>query len=274
MCIRDRYIDYDEVEKLAEEFKPKMIIAGASAYSREIDFKKFRKIADKVGALLFADIAHIAGLVVGGVHQSPFPHCDIVTTTTHKTLRGPRGAMIMCKAEYAKVIDKAVFPGLQGGPHNHTTAAIAVALGEAALPSFKTYAEQIVKNAQAMTERFIELGYDIVSGGTDNHLFLLNVTNVSDYLGGEQASQWLEDANISVNKNTIPNDKRSPRDPSGIRIGTAAITTRGLTEKECVDVVNFIDRALRSGGDATILKDLRCEVGKYMSKFVIPGIND
>ncbi len=265
------FIDFDEVRKLAIEHKPKLLWVGASAYPRTIDFAKFKQIADEVGAILAADIAHIAGLVAGGAHPSPFPHADVVTTTTHKTLRGPRGAMIMCKKKYAKKIDSAVFPGLQGGPHNHTTAAIAVALKEASQDSFKDYAKQVVANSKYLAELLMEKGYRVVSGGTDNHLMLVDVTTMEG-MTGSIASDTLELANITVNKNGIPNDPRKPWDPSGIRIGTPAITTRGLVEKDMEFVADSIDRALKSHNDKDTLAKLRKDVKDYMSKFEIPGV--
>ena len=231
-------IDYDEVLKIAKECKPKLIVAGASAYPRIIDFKKFREIADEVGAILMVDMAHIAGLVAAGLHPSPVPYADIVTTTTHKTLRGPRGGMILCKEEYAKVINKAVFPGMQGGPLEHIIAAKAVCFGEALKPEFKDYAEQIVKNAKAMADTFTKRGVKMVSGGTDNHLILLDLTNTD--MTGKELNDMLESVNITVNKNAIPFDPLKPNIASGIRIGTPAVTTRGFKEEDCVAVANCI----------------------------------
>lgn len=266
------YIDYDEIEKLAKEYKPKLIWAGASAYPRVIDFKKFREISDKVGAILATDIAHIAGLIAGGEHPSPFPYADVVTTTTHKTLRGPRGAIIMCKEKYADVIDKAIFPGLQGGPHNHTTAAIAVAFKEIDTLAFKAYAQQIVKNAKKLATLLKDKGYKIISGGTDNHLMLVDVSTRNE-LTGKMAEIALEKANITVNKNMIPNDPRKPWDPSGIRIGTPAITTRGLKEKDMVFITKSIDRVLSNVTDEQSILAVKNDVREYMSQFPIPGIN-
>jgi glycine hydroxymethyltransferase len=268
------YIDYDEVLKIAKEHKPKLIWAGFSAYSRIIDWKQFRKIADEVGAYLVADIAHVAGLVATGLYPSPIGIADIVTTTTHKTLRGPRGAIIMCKEEYAQDIDKAVFPGLQGGPHNHTTAGIAVALKEASTKEFKKYSKQVISNAQTLSNELSKLGYNIVSGGTDNHLFLVDLSNsgLGD-IGGEEASTVLEKANITLNKNTIPNDPRKPWDPSGVRIGTPALTTRGMKEKEMVKVAQYIDTVLKNKDDEELIKKVREDIKKFTSKFPIPGIN-
>jgi len=260
------YIDYDEVRKLAKEHKPKLIWAGFSAYSRIVDWQKFREIADEVGAYLAADIAHVAGLVATGEYPSPVGIADVVTTTTHKTLRGPRGAIIMCKEELAEKIDKAVFPGLQGGPHNHTTAAIAVALQEASTEGFKEYTKQIVKNSKALAEELIKRNYKIISGGTDNHLFLVDIVE-SVGMSGEEASTLLEESNITVNKNAIPNDTRKPWDPSGLRIGTPAITTRGMKEKDMVKIAEFIDEVLRKR------KNVREDVKNFTKDFPIPGIN-
>lgn len=267
------YIKYDEVLKIAKEHRPKLIWAGFSAYSRLIDWKEFRKIADEVGAYLAVDIAHVAGLIAGGQYPSPIGTADVVTTTTHKTLRGPRGAMIMCKEEFAEAIDKAVFPGLQGGPHNHTTAGIAVALGEAMQPLFKEYAKQIVKNAKALSESLEKKGYSIVSGGTDNHLFLVDVVK-SVNLSGKEASDILEEVNITLNKNAVPNDPRKPWDPSGIRIGTPAITTRGMKEKDMKVVADLIDESLRNRESKSKLKEIKKKVSTFSKQFPIPGITD
>jgi len=265
------YINYDEVRKIALDHKPKLIWSGFSAYSRIIDWKEFRKIADEVGAILVADIAHVAGLIVAGQYPSPIGIADVVTTTTHKTLRGPRGAMILCKEEYAEVIDKAVFPGLQGGPHNHTTAGIAVALEEAKSEEFKEYAKQIILNSKALSNSLIKKGYTIVSGGTDNHLFLVDTIN-SVNMSGKEASDILESVNITVNKNSIPNDERKPWDPSGVRIGTPAITTRGMKESDMERIAEYIDRALKSKSEEEInlIKD---EVKEFTKDFSIPGID-
>ena len=269
------YIDYDEVLDIAKKHKPKLIWAGFSAYSRILDWKQFRKIADEVDAYLVADIAHVAGLVATGDYPSPIEYADIVTTTTHKTLRGPRGAMIMCKEQYAEVIDKAVFPGLQGGPHNHITAAIAVALKEASTKEFKKYSQQVVKNAKILSKELSRKGYKIVSGGTDNHLFLLDLSNTKDLedIGGEEASTVLEKANITVNKNAIPNDPRKPWDPSGLRIGTPALTTRGMKEEEMIKIAEYIDDVLRHIDDEEYLKRRREDIKNFALKFSIPGIN-
>jgi glycine hydroxymethyltransferase len=242
-------IDYDEVERLALEHSPKLIVAGFTAYPRKVDFKRFRVIADKVGAYLLVDMSHVAGLVAGKAYPSPFPYADIVTTTTHKTLRGPRGAMIFSKINERKLnekIDKAVFPGLQGGPHMNNIAGIAVALGEAMDPSFKNYAKQVVLNAQAMAKQFKKLGYRVVSGGTDSHLLLVDVWQDGKGLTGENAATLLEQNGIVVNKNTIPGEKRSAFDPSGLRLGSAAETTRGWKEKDFEKCVVKIDKILKS----------------------------
>lgn len=238
-------IDYDEVLRLAKENKPKMIVAGASAYPRIIDFKALRAIADEVGALLMVDMAHIAGLVAAGEHPSPVPYADFVTTTTHKTLRGPRGGMILCKEEYAKAIDKAIFPGTQGGPLEHVIAAKAVCFGEALTDGFKAYQHQIILNAKALENQFRANGVRMVSGGTDNHLLLLDFTGTE--MTGKVMESLLEDANITVNKNTVPNETRSPFVTSGIRVGTPAATTRGLKEAEMKKIADWITRVLREG---------------------------
>ncbi len=236
-------IDYDEMERLAVEHKPKMIIAGASAYSRIIDFPRCREIADKVGAYLMVDMAHIAGLVAAGVHPSPVPYADVVTTTTHKTLRGPRGGMILCREELAKAIDKAVFPGTQGGPLMHIIAAKAVALGEALTDEYKAYQQQIVKNAQALCKGLLDNGVKIVSGGTDNHLMLLDLTETG--LTGKELEHYLDEVHITANKNTIPNDPQSPFVTSGLRIGTPAVTTRGFKEPEMALIAGWIADIIR-----------------------------
>ncbi|OGC35906.1 serine hydroxymethyltransferase [candidate division WS6 bacterium RIFOXYC1_FULL_33_9] len=266
----DGYIDYENVRKIALEHRPKLIWSGFSAYSRVIDWNEFRKIADEVGAILVADISHVAGLVAVGEYPSPVGIADVVTTTTHKTLRGPRGAIIMCKEEYGEVIDKAVFPGLQGGPHNHTTAAIAVAMNEVLSDEFKEYAKQIKKNAKVFSEELIKMGYKVISGGTDNHLFLVDTVS-SVGKSGKEVSDILESVNITVNKNSIPNDQRKPWDPSGIRIGTPAITTRGMTEKDMIYIASIIDNALKDSSEKNI-DSLRESVKQFTKKFPIPGL--
>ncbi|ATD31883.1 serine hydroxymethyltransferase [Macrococcus sp. IME1552] len=258
-------INYDNVRALAKEHKPKLIIAGASAYSREIDFKQFREIADEVGALFMVDMAHIAGLVATGLHENPVPYADFVTTTTHKTLRGPRGGMILCKAEYAKAIDKAIFPGIQGGPLMHVIAAKAVAFGEALQPEFKTYQTQVINNAKTLATSLSERGLRIVSGGTDNHLFSVDVTPMD--LTGKVAEHALDAVGITTNKNTIPFDKTSPFVTSGIRIGTPAVTTRGLKEDEMKLIGNIIADVLANHEDEQVLAKAREQVKSITDKF-------
>ena len=262
-------IDMEEIARLAAQHRPKLIVVGATAYPRHFDFAAWRKVADSVGAYLLTDIAHIAGLIAGGAHPDPVPYSDVITTTTHKTLRGPRGAMIMCKAEYAEKIDRAVFPGLQGGPFLHTIAARAVAFKEASEPTFKTYQAQIVKNAKALAARLIENGFRLVSGGTDNHLMLIDLTSKYEKLSGRQAADHLEDAGIIVNKNTIPFDKRKPRTTSGLRIGTPMITTRGMKEDEMVQVADFIAETLENRQKASIKRRIREKVNEFCAQFPI-----
>ncbi len=260
-------LDYDEILKIAKEVKPKIIVAGASAYPRVIDFKKFREIADKVGAYLFVDMAHIAGLVATNLHPSPFPYADVVSSTTHKTLRGPRGGIILTNnPDIAKKIDKAVFPGEQGGPLMHVIAAKGISFGEALLPSFKTYQEQVIKNAKKLSSELINLGYEIITGGTDNHLMLVDVKN-SIGLTGLEAENILAKINITCNKNAIPFDTEKPKYTSGIRLGTPAITTRGMKEVEMVKIAHLIDRAFKNKDDDRILDGLKQEVIKLLSGF-------
>ena len=254
-------IDYQALEAQAEAVKPKMIIAGASAYSRTIDFERIGQIAKKVGAIYFVDMAHIAGLVAAGLHPNPVPYADVVTTTTHKTLRGPRGGLILAKAQYAKQLNMAIFPGIQGGPLEHVVAAKAVALLEALQPSFKAYAAQVIKNAQAMVEVFLESPLRVVSGGTDNHLFNLDVTPLG--VTGKEAQERLDQVGITVNKNSIPNDSRSFIDPSGIRIGTSAITTRGMKEAQAQTVARLILKTLTASDDQ--LAAIRQEVKELVA---------
>ena len=232
-------IDYEEVEKIALENKPKLILAGASAYPRKIDFKRFREIADKVGAMFMVDMAHIAGLVAAGLHQNPVEYADFVTTTTHKTLRGPRGGLILCKNEYAKIIDKAIFPGTQGGPLMHVIAAKAVCFGEALQPDFKIYQQQVIKNAKTLAEELKNLGFNLVSGGTDNHLILIDLRNKN--ITGKELEKRLDEVGITVNKNAVPFDTEKPTITSGIRIGTPAVTTRGFKEEEMKQIANLIN---------------------------------
>lgn len=268
-------IDLDQVRDLALEHRPKLIFCGGTAIPRTIDFAGFGEIARETGALLVADIAHIAGLVAGGAHPSPVGHAPVITTTTHKTLRGPRGAMILSDEEHAKALDKMVFPGLQGGPHNHTTAAIAVALREAAAPAFSTYAMQVVANARALAEALIARGFDLVSGGTDNHLILADLT--SKGVGGKPAAKALDRAGIELNFNAVPYDPRKPFDPSGIRIGTAAITSRGLGVDQMPRVAEWIDRVVssvsdESGADESKVAAVSAEVRELLSAYPMPGL--
>jgi glycine hydroxymethyltransferase len=262
-------VDMDEVRDLARKESPKVIFCGGTAIPRTIDFPAFAEIARETGAVLVADIAHIAGLVAGGAHPSPAGYADVITTTTHKTLRGPRGAMIMTTEEHATAIDKAIFPGLQGGPHNHTTAAIAVALKEAAEPGFRTYAGQVVANAGALAAALTERGFDLVSGGTDNHLILVDLTNKE--IGGKPAAKALDLAGIELNFNTVPFDPRKPWSPSGMRLGTAAITTRGLTEEHMASVAAWIDRAVTATEDAAELDRIAGEIQDLLNAFPMPG---
>lgn len=239
----DGYIDYEDVEKKAIEYKPKLILAGASAYPRKIDFKKFREIADKIGAYFMVDMAHIAGLVCAGEHESPVPYADFVTSTTHKTLRGPRSGLILCKEQYAKAIDKTIFPGIQGGPLEHVIAGKAVCFKEAMQPEFKQYAHQVVLNARKLAEELMKRGFNLVSGGTDNHLMLIDLRNKG--LTGKEATLLLDEVNITVNKNAVPNDPEKPTVTSGIRIGTPAVTTRGLKEEDMVKLAEAIELTLQ-----------------------------
>ncbi|MFG0243350.1 MAG: serine hydroxymethyltransferase [Phycisphaerales bacterium JB054] len=264
-------IDYDAVEEVCRVHKPKLLMCGYSAYPRVIDFARFREIADNCGALLMADIAHIAGLVAAGVHPSPFPHCDIVTTTTHKTLRGPRGGLIMTDdAELAKKIDRAVFPGMQGGPLMHVVFAKAIAFGEALQPGFKTYQQQVVRNAQALAAALVSRGYRITSGGTDNHLMLVDLRTRDADLTGADAELWLERAGIITNKNGVPQDPRPPKVTSGLRLGAPALTTRGLTEGDMESVAELIDRALASKGDEGVCSQVREDVRRMCARFPLP----
>ncbi|NCB20822.1 MAG: serine hydroxymethyltransferase [Clostridia bacterium] len=260
-------INMEEVRKIALKEKPKMIVAGFSAYSREIDWQAFQDIATEVGAISFADIAHVAGLIAAKQIKNPVPIFDVVSTTTHKTLRGPRGAIIMCKEKYAKQIDRAVFPGMQGGPHNNMTAAKAVAFGEALLPEFKSYSQQVIKNAQKLAELLIERGYKIVSGGTDNHLLVIDLSPRG--LSGKEAEQTLEKVGISVSRSTIPNDPKPPMNPSGLRIGSAAITTRGMKEEEMIIIVDLIDEAIDSKDNDDALKIIKTKVEKFCLRFPV-----
>ncbi len=263
-------IDMDQVREIALREQPKMIVAGFSAYSREMEWQKFKDIAAEVGAFTFADIAHTAGLIAAGGMVNPVPIFDVVSTTTHKTLRGPRGAMIMCKKQYAKQVDRAVFPGMQGGPHDHITAAKAVAFGEALKPEFKIYVRQVINNARLMSKEFVELGYRVISGGTDNHLMVVDMT--SQGVRGKDCEQILEKIGISVSRSTIPNDPNSPLNPSGVRFGTPAITTRGMKEGEIRQIVVWIDEAIRNRENEAKLSLIKKEIKGLCSKFPIPSI--
>ncbi|MFI6964747.1 serine hydroxymethyltransferase [Streptomyces sp. NPDC050255] len=265
-------VDLDEVRDLALAERPKLIFCGGTAVPREIDFAGFAEIAREVGAVLVADIAHIAGLIAGGAHPSPAPHVDVVSTTTHKTLRGPRGAMLLSRAEHARAVDRAVFPGLQGGPHNQTTAAIGVALREAAAPDFRTYAHDVVTNARTLGEELAARGFDLVSGGTDNHLLLIDLTNKD--VPGKAAAKALDRAGIVVNHNTVPYDPRKPFDPSGIRIGTPALTSRGIPASEMAAVAGWIARVVDAArtGDESAVTTVRAEVKALMDGYPAPGL--
>jgi glycine hydroxymethyltransferase len=266
----DHRIDFAEVRALAREHKPKLLWAGTTAYPRQLDFAKFREIADEVGAKLCADIAHIAGLVAGGVHPSPIGIADVVTSTTHKTLRGPRGGIVMCKAEHAKDIDRAVFPGLQGGPHNHTTAGIAVAAKEAATPEFKQYAQNVVSNAKVLAEGLLSKGFSLVTGGTDNHLILLDLR--SKNITGKIAAKALDRAGIVGNYNSIPFDPRKPFDPSGFRIGTPSITSRGMGKDEMLRLAAWMDQVVSNAADDKLIEKVAAEVSEMCRGFPAPGI--
>lgn len=257
-------INYDKLRKLAKKEKPKIIVSGATAYPRIINFRKIHQIAKEVGALSMADIAHIAGLIVAKLHPSPFPFIDIVTTTTHKTLRGPRGAMIICKEPLAKAIDKMVFPGMQGGPHDHTTAAMAVAFGEALKPSFKKYARQVVKNAKELAKTLKKQGFDLISGGTDNHLILIDLTKTG--ITGKEAEKALEEVGIYVNKNMIPYDSRTPFNPSGIRLGTPALTSRGFKEKDMKIVAGLMAKIIYNIKNSKIKREVKKIVKKITQR--------
>ncbi len=264
-------IDYDEVDRLAREHRPKIIVAGATAYPRVIDFARFRQIADEVGALLMVDMAHIAGLVAAGVHPSCVPHAQVVTTTTHKTLRGPRGAMIMCNKDLAGSIDKGVFPRMQGGPFMHAIAAKAVAFGEALRPEFKQYQQNVVDNARILANQLQELGFRIVSGGTDTHLMLVDVSALG--LTGKEAEEALDAVNITANKNAIPNDPRPPRITSGLRVGTPAVTSRGFGADEMAEIARLMHRVVTNIDDERVKAEVTDAVGELTSRFPVPGID-
>ena len=262
-------IDYDQLRDLAKQHKPRLIIAGASAYPRIIDYKAFKEVADEVGAYFMVDMAHIAGLIAAGLHPSPVPYADFVTTTTHKTLRGPRGGMVLCKEQHAKTLNSKVFPGMQGGPLMHVIAAKAVALKEALTPEFKEYQTQIVKNARAMADEFLALGFTLVSGGTDNHLMLLDLSNKD--VTGKDAQEMLDAANITVNRNTIPFDTKSPFVTSGIRIGTPALTTRGMMEEEMRQVARMIARVIEAKGSEDVIAQVKKEIAELTKRFPVYG---
>lgn len=263
-------LDYDAIRAKAISCRPKILIAGHSAYPRILDFPKFREIADEVGALFMVDMAHFAGLVAGGVHPSPVPYADVVTTTTHKSLRGPRGAMILCKEKYAQAIDKAVFPGIQGGPHDNTTAAIAVALKEASTDSFKQYARQIVKNAGALAETLMAKGYRLITNGTENHLMLVDLTNKG--ISGKKAAKALDTAGIVLNYNAVPFDTRKPFDPSGIRMGAAAVTSRGFREAEMVEIGRLLDTVISDPENEVLLARVADQARELCKGFPAPGL--
>jgi len=263
-------INMEKVREIALREKPKMIVAGYSAYSREIEWQKFKDIADEVGAFTFADIAHTAGLIAAGEMNNPVPFFDVVSTTTHKTLRGPRGAIIMCKEQFAKQINRAVFPGMQGGPHDHITAAKAVAFGEALRPEFKQYAKQVIANAKLMAEEFIKSGYRVISGGTDNHLMVVDMT--SKGLTGKEAEVILERCGISVSRSTIPNDPNPPMNPSGVRFGTPAITTRGMKQEEIKKIVGWVNAAVEQKEEPEMLENIKTQVKEMCLEFPIPSI--
>ena len=256
--------------KIAVAEKPKMIVAGYSAYSREIEWQRFKEIADEVGALTFADIAHTAGLIAAGEMANPVPFFDVVSTTTHKTLRGPRGAIIMCSEEHAKLVDRAVFPGMQGGPHDHITAAKAVGFGEALKPEFKDYAKQVIKNCQVLAEELIKMGYVLLSGGTDNHLIVVDLTNKG--IVGQEVEKTLERIGISVSRSTIPNDPNPPYNPSGVRIGTPAITTRGMKEEEMKRIATWINAAIEHRDEPEVLERIKDDVKTLCLEYPIPSL--
>jgi glycine hydroxymethyltransferase len=266
----DHRIDFDQVASLAKEHKPRMIVAGASAYPREIDHGKFAEIAKSVGAMLMVDMAHYAGLVAAGIHNSPVPHADFVTSTSHKTLRGPRSGFILCRKEHAANVDRSVFPGIQGGPLMHIVAAKAVCFGEALRPEFKAYGQQIVDNARTLAETLMSGGLRLVSGGTDNHLMMCDVTTIG--LSGKIGEHALDKAGITVNKNMIPYDQRKPMDPSGVRIGTAALTTRGMKTDEMKRVGTWILAALKGHDNAAELERIRLEIAEFARAYPVPGI--
>ena len=262
---KSELLNYDEIHKLAKEHKPKILIGGYSAYPRKLDLVKYKEIANDVGAKLLIDMAHFAGLAAAGVLENPVPYCDVVTSTTHKTLRGPRGGIILCKEEFAKKVNSKVFPGIQGGPLEHVIAAKAVAFGENLKPSFKIYAQQIVKNSKALAEQLMKLGYRLVTNGTDNHLLLMDLTDKN--LTGKLAEKSLDLAGITVNKNTVPNETKSPFVTSGIRLGTPALTTRGMKEQHMTQIAKWIDQVLKAPEDTQCLSKVRSEVKGFCQDF-------
>lgn len=264
------YINMEKVRQIALKEKPKMIVAGYSAYSREVEWQKFKDIADEVGAFTFADIAHTAGLIAGEQMKNPVPFFDVVSTTTHKTLRGPRGAIIMCKEKFAKQIDRAVFPGLQGGPHEHIIAAKAVGFGENLKPEFKEYAKQVIKNSKLLSEEFVRLGYRVLSGGTDNHLIVVDMARAG--ILGKEAEVLLDEVGVSISRSTIPNDPNPPLNPSGVRLGTPAITTRGIKSDGIIKIANWIDGAIKNKNNKTKLSVIKNEIKEYCLNFPIPGV--
>jgi len=270
-CKPDGWLDMDEVERLAKENKPKLIVAGFTAYPRDIDWKRFRQIADEVGAIAMADISHTAGMIAGKQLENPVPYFDVVMSTTHKTMRGPRGAIIMCKEKYAKAIDRAVFPGLQGGPHDHIIAGKAIAFQEALQLDFQEYAKQIILNAKTLAEELKNYGFELVTGGTDTHLILADLTNKN--ITGKEAQTALDVVGITLNKNTVPHEKRSPMDPSGIRLGTPAVTTRGMKEDDMKKVANWINETLNNKDSEEKLKNIKTEIEAFCAQFPVPGIN-
>jgi len=269
-CKEDGYLDMDEVARLAQENKPKLIIAGFTAYPRDIEWQKFREIADSIGAIAMADISHTAGLIAGKQLENPTPYFDVVMTTTHKTMRGPRGAIIMCKEKYAKAIDRAVFPGLQGGPHEHVIAGKAVAFQEALNPDFQEYAKQIILNAKTLAEALKNHGFKLVTDGTDTHLILVDLTNKN--ITGKEAQITLDAVGITLNKNTVPHEKRTPMDPSGIRLGTPAAATRGMKEADMKKIADWINNALENKDNTDQLQNIKEEIKNFCLQFPVPGV--
>jgi len=270
-CNPDGWLDMDEVENLAKTYRPKLIVAGFTAYPRDIDWQRFRLIAESINAITMADISHTAGLIAGKQLTNPTPYFDVVMTTTHKTMRGPRGAIIMCKQQYAKAIDKAVFPGLQGGPHEHVIAGKAVAFQEALQPDFQNYAKQVISNAKTLAQALVDYDFKLVTGGTDTHLILIDLTNKN--ITGKEAQTTLDKVGITLNKNTVPHETRSPMDPSGIRLGTPAITTRGMQENEMKQIATWLNEALTYRNDVSKLERIKDEIKQFCAHFPVPGVN-